>query len=161
MNINKNHIFIENPSGKPSTPTITAQSNTSYLQLRSLNRLPSFQFPGKMLSLLEKHKIPILFMASSSTNLSVIVKLNENDFSLILPLLNQFAQVNFERNISAVSITGETLQTTYQLEKRTVEALSSIPVLMISHENCNHSLFMAIYDKDLEQALCSLKKELF
>lgn len=161
MNINKNNTLIENPYDISSTPTITEQSNASYLQLRSLNKVPSFQFPGKMLSLLEKHKIPLLFMTSSSTSLSMIVKLDESDLPLIRPLLSQFAQINFEKNISVVSITGETLQTTGRLERPAVEALSSIPIFMISHENSNHSLFMAIYDKDLEQALYCLKKVLF
>lgn len=99
-------------------------------------------------------------MTSSSTNLSMIVELDESDFSCIYPLLNQFAQINFEKNISAVSITGEDLQTTGQMEKRTIDALSSIPILMVSQESSNYSLFMAIYDKDLKQALCNLKQAL-
>ena len=157
MNPDKNRHAQENLSEKTFTPTVSVQRRLSYLQRCSLHRVTSAQFPGKILSILERQEIPILRMVASSTKLSMIVKLNQEDFALILPLLNTLASTVFEEHIAALSISGVPWLKSLQLEKQIVESLGAIPILMISQKKNDGNLLLVIYDKDLEQALHCLR----
>lgn len=152
----KKALYIGSDSSDHNVKAVVARRNISYVRLRSLGTVTSFQFLEKSLAIFSKYKVPIFLMTSSSTNISMAVELSMDTFYLIRRDVAPFAEIVLESNIATICVLGQFSWDKTSIEGKIIDLLKDIPILMISYGSDNSSVSVAVREKDREQALCSL-----
>lgn len=154
--VRKKALYIGGEQSDHNVKAVVARRNVSYVRLRSLGTVTSFQFLEKSLAVFGKYKVPVFLMTSSSANISMAVELSMDTFYLIRRDVTPFAEMVLESNIATICVLGQFDWDKTSIEGKIIDLLKDIPILMISYGSDNSSVSVAVREKDREQALCAL-----
>lgn len=153
-------IYIDEEKKKHDIKAITVRKDINYLRMSPLGTIPSSQVSTQALGILVNNLVPIYLLTSSSTNISVAIRVYDIFWNKILNELSRFAKVTVEKNVTAISILGEFDWNISKVEARIIDLLKDIPILMISYGSDNQSISVVVREKDTQEVLRILSKYL-
>jgi len=122
--------------------------------------LLAYGFLRKIFEVFEKYRTPIDMITTSEVAVSVTID-NAVDLKAIVKELEPFGTIEVEENHSIVSIVGNEISQTPGVLARLFEAMTSVPVRMVSYGGSKHNVSLLIPSSYKTQTLQLLNKGLF
>ena len=152
--------LITEEAGSTGVKAVAAKDNITAVKIKSSRMLLAYGFLRKVFEVFEKYKTSIDMITTSEVAVSVTI---DSDIFLteITKELEAFGTVEIDTNQTIVSIVGNEITDTKEVMRKLFEAISSIPVRMVSYGGSKHNISLLIPRSYKEQALQVLNKGLF
>lgn len=122
--------------------------------------LLAYGFLHKVFETFENHRTSIDMMATSEVGVSVTID-NTSRLAAIVDDLKQFGTVTVDKDMVIICIVGDLEWHNCGFEAKALQALSDIPVRMISYGGSNYNISVLVRACDKVKALKALSKHLF
>jgi aspartate kinase len=122
--------------------------------------LLAYGFLRKIFEVFEKYKTPIDMVTTSEVAVSVTID-NGANMNKILRELEPFGTTDVEYDQTIVSIVGNEIVETRDVLGKIFEALSQVPVRMVSYGGSKHNVSVLIPSSFKINTLQALNKKLF
>jgi len=152
--------LITEEAGSVGVKAIAAKDGIIAINIRSSRMLLAYGFLRKIFEVFEKYRTPIDMITTSEVAVSVTID-NATDLKAILKELEPFGSVEVEENHSIVSIVGNEISQTEGVLARLFEALTPVPIRMVSYGGSKHNVSLLIPSSHKTQTLQLLNKGLF
>ncbi len=146
------------PDGK--LKAIAAKDNITAIKIKSGRMLLAYGFLHKVFETFENHRTSIDMMATSEVGVSVTID-NTSRLAAIVDDLKQFGTVTVDKDMVIICIVGDLEWHNCGFEAKALQALSDIPVRMISYGGSNYNISVLVRACDKVKALKALSKHLF
>jgi aspartate kinase len=152
--------LIAEQAGSVGVKAVAAKDGITAIKIKSSRMLLAYGFLRKVFEVFEKYRTSIDMITTSEVAVSVTV---DSDIYLneILKELEAFGTVEVDTNQSIVSVVGNEITETKEVMRKLFEAVSTIPVRMVSYGGSKHNISLLIPRSFKEQALQALNKGLF
>ena len=152
--------LITEEAGSTGVKAIAAKDNITAIKIKSSRMLLAYGFLRKVFEVFEKYKTSIDMITTSEVAVSVTI---DNDIFIneIKKELEAFGTVEIDTNQTIVSIVGNEITETKLVMKKLFDAVSAIPVRMVSYGGSRHNISLLIPRSYKEQTLQLLNKGLF
>lgn len=150
-------------SSKTSTPhikAVAAKDNITAIKIKSSRMLLAYGYLKSVFETFEQYKTPIDMIATSEVGVSLTID-NDKFLPEILSDLKKFGTVTVDKDMVIICVVGDMEWTNTGYEAKALDALSDIPVRMISYGGSNYNISFLIRKEDKVKALNSLSKMLF
>lgn len=151
---------ISNETEKKKIKAVAAKDNITAIRITSSRMLLAYGFLRKVFEIFESYKTSIDMIATSEVGVSVSVD-NTTNLSAIVNELKKFGRVEVDNNMCIICVVGDLESANVGFESKATEALSEIPVRMISYGGSNHNISFLIHGDDKKRALQALSDHLF
>jgi aspartate kinase len=152
--------LITEAAGSVGVKAIAAKDGIIAINIRSSRMLLAYGFLRKIFEVFEKYRTPIDMITTSEVAVSVTID-NAADLKAILKELEPFGTVEVEENLTIVSIVGNEIAETPEILARLFDALTPIPIRMVSYGGSKHNVSLLIPFTNKTQTLQLLNKGLF
>lgn len=152
--------LIYNNITEPSIKAVAAKDNVVAIKIKSSRMLLAYGFLTRVFETFEKYRTPIDMIATSEVGVSLTID-SERFLPEIVDELKKFGTVTVDKDMVIVCVVGNMEWTNTGYEARAVEALSDIPVRMISYGGSNYNISFLIRKEDKVKALNQLSDCLF
>ncbi|MDE6417976.1 MAG: aspartate kinase [Duncaniella sp.] len=152
--------LIYNNIAEPSIKAVAAKDNVTAIKIKSSRMLLAYGFLTRVFETFEKFKTPIDMVATSEVGVSLTID-SERFLPEITDELKKFGTVTVDRDMVIIAVVGNMEWTNAGYEARAIEALSEIPVRMISYGGSNFNISFLIRKEDKVKALNLLSQKLF
>ena len=115
---------------------------------------------GKVFSLFEHYCIPIDMVASTETSISLTIERSTLPEDLRASLLS-LGSIDVEHDMTIVCVVGDMEWDNVGFEAQILNALSEIPVHMISYGGSDYNLTVLVEASDKRRTLLALSDHLF
>lgn len=122
--------------------------------------LLAYGFLRKVFEIFESYKTSIDMIATSEVGVSVSID-NTTNLSAIVNELKKFGRVEVDKDMCIICVVGDLESANVGFQSKATEALSDIPVRMVSYGGSNHNISFLIDGTDKKRALQSLSDHLF
>ena len=139
---------------------VAAKDGITMVRIRSNHQLTHWRFMGKVFSLFEHHCIPIDMIASTEASVSLTVERPALPESLRSGLC-QLGTIEEEHDLTIVCVVGDLEWENVGFEAQILNALSEIPVRMISYGGSDYNLTVLVGAEDKRRTLLALSDHLF
>jgi len=152
--------LITEDAGSTGVKAVAAKDGITAIRIKSSRMLLAHGFLRKVFEVFEKYQTAIDMITTSEVAVSVTI---DNDIYLneILKELEVFGIVEIDTNQTIVAIVGNEITETKEVMKKLFEAISVIPVRMVSYGGSRHNISLLIPRSYKEQTLQLLNKGLF
>ncbi len=150
-------------SGKQKKNRITAvaaKDNITAIKIKSGRMFLAYGFLRKVFEIFESYKTPIDMITTSEVGVSVTIDNNKHLKDIVLDL-KRYGTVVVDENQVIVCVVGDLVAENNGYANKIIEAVSHIPLRMISYGGSNYNVSLLINAKDKKSALNSLSKKLF
>lgn len=147
----------------PATKTIkavAAKDGISVINIKSGRALVAYGFLHKIFEVFERHRTSIDMMATSEVGVTVTID-DERRLDAIVSDLMEFGTVTVDRDMTIVCVVGDMDWHNTGFESLAIEAMTDIPVRMISYGGSNYNISMVVRSEDKVAALNRLSQNLF
>ncbi|MTI22805.1 aspartate kinase [Fulvivirga sp. RKSG066] len=151
-------ISIEGTEG--DIKAIAAKDGITAIKIKSTRMLLAHGFLRRVFEVFEKYKTSIDMITTSEVAVSVTID-NDQNLSQIRKELEQFGTVAIDRNQTIVCIVGSMVSEKKGLVKLIFNALSDVPVRMVSYGGSRNNISLLISSEDKTKALVNLHEGLF
>ncbi len=152
--------LIYNNVAEPSIKAVAAKDNVIAIKIKSSRMLLAYGFLTRVFQTFEKYRTPIDMIATSEVGVSLSID-SDRFLPEIVDELKQFGTVTVDKDMVIVAVVGNMEWTNAGYEARAIEALSEIPVRMISYGGSNFNISFLIRRDDKVKALNLLSNKLF
>ncbi len=152
--------LIYNNVAAPSIKAVAAKDNVIAIKIKSSRMLLAYGFLTRVFQTFEKYRTPIDMIATSEVGVSLSID-SDRFLPEIVDELKQFGTVTVDKDMVIVAVVGNMEWTNAGYEARAIEALSEIPVRMISYGGSNFNISFLIRRDDKVKALNLLSNKLF
>ena len=152
--------LITEEAGSVGVKAIAAKDGIIAINIRSSRMLLAYGFLRKIFEVFEKYRTPIDMITTSEVAVSVTID-NAADLKAIVKELEPFGTIEVEENHSIVSIVGNEISQTEGVLARLFEAMTPVPVRMVSYGGSKHNVSLLIPSSYKTQTLQLLNKGLF
>lgn len=139
---------------------VAAKDGITAINIKSSRMLLAYGFLRKIFEVFEKYKTSIDMITTSEVAVSVTID-NAANLKNIIKELEPFGSIEIEENHTIVSIVGNEIAETKNVLGKLFEALSSVPVSMVSYGGSKHNVSLLIPSSYKIQTLQLLNKGLF
>ena len=146
------------PSGE--IKSIAAKDNITAIKIKSGRMLLSHGFMRKVFEIFEEYQTAVDMVATSEVGVSVTVDSHKN-LDAIVDNLKKYGTVTVDTDMVIICVVGDMDWKNRGFEARTLEALSDIPVRMISYGGSNYNISLLVRKEDKVRALNALSAKLF
>ena len=122
--------------------------------------LLAYGFLRKLFEVFEKYRTSIDMVTTSEVAVSLTID-NTSSLDSILQELEPFGEIEVLKNETIISIVGNQLAQTPDVLRRLFDAISSVPVRMVSYGGSPHNVTILIPKSHKEETLQLLNKGLF
>lgn len=122
--------------------------------------LLAYGFLRKVFEIFESYKTPIDMIATSEVGVSVSID-NEKNLDGILDDLKKFGTVTVDHDMVIICVVGDLEWKNCGFESKVLQALTDIPVRMISYGGSNYNISILVKREDKVRALNQLSDYLF
>ena len=122
--------------------------------------LLAYGFLRKIFEVFEKYRTPIDMITTSEVAVSLTID-TEANLDALIKELEPFGSIEVDKDLSIVSIVGNEIAETQQVLSKLFEALTPIPVRMVSYGGSRHNISLLIPSEFKTQTLQLLNKGLF
>jgi aspartate kinase len=152
--------LITEEAGSVGVKAIAAKDGILAINIRSSRMLLAYGFLRKIFEVFEKYRTPIDMITTSEVAVSVTID-SSTDLKAILKELEPFGTVEVEENYTIVSIVGNEITRTPDVLSKLFEALTPVPIRMVSYGGSKHNVSLLIPFANKVQTLQLLNKGLF
>lgn len=152
--------LISLDTDKDMIKAVAAKDGITMVRIRSNHQLTHWSFMGKVFSLFEHHCIPIDMIASTEASVSLTVERPALPESLRSGLC-QLGAIEEEHDLTIVCVVGDLEWENVGFEAQILNALSEIPVRMISYGGSDYNLTVLVGAEDKRRTLLALSDHLF
>jgi len=155
----KGTLIVEE-AGSVGVKAIAAKDGIIAIKIKSSRMLLAYGFLRKIFEVFEKYRTPIDMITTSEVAVSLTIDTDSNLDALIKEL-EPFGTIEVDKDLSIVSIVGNEIAETQQVLSKLFEALTPIPVRMVSYGGSRHNISLLIPSEFKTQTLQLLNKGLF
>ena len=162
----KNTFTPEAPGTKISSEiretglkAISAKDGITAIKIKSNRMLMAHGFLKRIFDVFDRYETAIDMITTSEIAISLTID-NTSNLDLILQELNEYGEIDVDRDHSIICIVGEGVindRHTFRL----FELLNDIPVRMISYGGSSNNISLLVDTKNKVQALQTLNRKLF
>ncbi|MCR5313045.1 MAG: aspartate kinase [Bacteroidaceae bacterium] len=152
--------IISNETEAKKIKAVAAKDNITAINITSSRMLLAHGFLRKVFEIFESYKTSIDMITTSEVGVTVTID-NTVNLPAILDELKKFGRVKVDDNMCIICVVGDLDYHNVGFEAKATEALSDIPVRMISYGGSNHNISFLISADDKKHALQSLSDHLF
>ncbi|MDB5202535.1 MAG: aspartate kinase [Ferruginibacter sp.] len=160
MDASAKGTLITEQAGSTGVKAVAAKDYITAIRIKSSRMLLAYGFLRKVFEVFEKYKTSIDMITTSEVGVSVTI-----DSDIFLPEIRKeleaFGTVEIDTNQSIVSIVGNEINDTPDMMRRLFDAVSGIPVRMVSYGGSRHNVSLLIARAYKEQMLQALNAGLF
>ncbi|MBS1599620.1 MAG: aspartate kinase [Bacteroidetes bacterium] len=151
---------IKQEASATGVKAVAAKDGIIAINIRSSRMLLAYGFLRKIFEVFEKYKTSIDMVTTSEVAVSVTID-NADNLKNIKKELEPFGLVEVEDNHTIVSIVGSEIAQTENVLSKLFDALTSVPVRMVSYGGSKHNVSLLIPSSYKIQTLQLLNKGLF
>jgi aspartate kinase len=155
----KGTVIAENTSGS-GIKAVAAKDGIIAVNIKSGRMLLAYGFLRSVFEVFERHKTPIDMITTSEVAVSLTID-NDKFLTEIVKELQEFGQVTIEKDQSIICIVGSVSFDESGYAQKVFNALSKIPVRMISYGGSENNISVLVKSEYKKQALQSLNKGIF
>jgi aspartate kinase len=152
--------IILREAGSVGVKAIAAKDGIIAIKIKSSRMLLAYGFLKQIFEVFEKYRTSIDMITTSEVAVSLTID-NREKLGEILREIEFFGSVEVDENQAIVSIVGNEIAETPEVLKRLFDAISNIPVRMISYGGSRHNISLLIPAEYKNETLQSLNKGLF
>lgn len=141
---------------------VAAKDNITAIKIKSGRMLLAYGFLHKVFETFDRYNTAIDMMATSEVGVSVTID-NTRHLAAIVDELKDFGTVTVESDLVIICVVGdlEWQQEGSDFQARTLNALSGVPVRMISYGGSNYNISVLVRKEDKVKALKALSEKIF
>ena len=139
---------------------VAAKDGIIAINIKSSRMLLAYGFLRKIFEVFEKYRTPIDMIATSEVAVSVTIDSNLH-LSQIIQELEPFGSVEYDAGQTIVSIVGNEIAETPEVLKKIFDALSTIPIRMVSYGGSRHNISLLISNQYKNEALQLINSGVF
>ncbi len=139
---------------------VAAKDGIIAIKIKSSRMLLAYGFLRKVFEVFEKYRTPIDMITTSEVAVSLTIDNNER-LQEIIKELEPFGSVEAEDNLTIVSVVGNEIAETPEVLKKLFDAISTIPVRMVSYGGSRHNISLLINSQYKKEALQLINSGVF
>jgi aspartate kinase len=152
--------LISNKGTSGQFKAIAAKDDITVINIKSSRMLLAYGFLRKVFEVFEKHTTSIDMISTSEVAVSVTID-DKRNISAITEELNKLGTIEVHPNQTIICIVGNMLSEKEGVLKFVFDALSSIPVRMVSYGGSSNNISILVETSQKEKALNLLNEGLF
>lgn len=139
---------------------VAAKDGITAVKIKSSRMLMAYGFLRTVFEIFERYRTPIDMITTSEVAVSVTID-DDTHLEQILKELNEFGQVEVDKNQAIVCLVGYQLVEQRGIVTEALQSLHHLPLRMISYGGSRHNVSILIDEKFKVEALTSLNEKLF
>lgn len=151
--------LITEASPVQNIKAVAAKDGITAIKIKSTNMLLAYGFLRKVFEVFEAWKTPIDMIATSEVAVSLTVDCTEH-LQEIIQDLKKFGTIEIDDNLSIICIVGDFSAGKTGLGAQVLDALTEVPLRMISYGGSEHNISFLVRQEDKQQALQDLSIKL-
>lgn len=151
--------LITKESPAQNVKAVAAKDGITAIKIKSTNMLLAYGFLRKVFEVFESWKTPIDMIATSEVAVSLTIDCTEH-LENIIKDLEKFGTIEVDSNLSIICIVGDFSAAKTGLGAKVLNALSHVPLCMISYGGSEHNISFLVKQEDKQQALRDLSAQL-
>ncbi len=152
--------LISNKITPHKIEAVAAKDSITAIKIKSGRMLLAYGFLRKVFECFELYKTSIDMITTSEVGVSVTID-NTKHLDEIVNELKKFGTVTVEKDMVIICVVGDMNSENIGFQAKIVNALSEIPVRMISYGGSNYNVSFLVKASDKKRALEALSKNLF
>lgn len=151
---------IYNTEPSHSIKAVAAKDGITAIKIKSGRMLLAYGFLRRVFEVFETYRTPIDMIVTSEVGVSVTID-NVCNLPQIVAELEKLGTVSVDNDLVIICVVGDLEWQNRGFEAKVVEALSDIPVRMISYGGSNYDISLLVRKVDKTKALNLLSEKLF
>lgn len=139
---------------------IAAKDNITAVKIVSSRMLLATGFLRKVFEIFEDNLTPVDMVTTSEVGVTLTID-NKAHLATITDELKKYGTVVIDEHMCIICVVGDLRSNNIGFESRITDALSNIPIRMISYGGSNHNISFLIKESDKQEALQALSNKLF
>ncbi|MGM9688017.1 MAG: aspartate kinase [Alloprevotella sp.] len=152
--------IINNQMQRGTIKAVAAKDNITAIKIVSSRMLLATGFLRKVFEIFETNQTPVDMVTTSEVGVTLTID-NTAHLAAITEELKKYGTVETDENMCIICVVGDLRWGNVGFETLVTDALSEIPVRMISYGGSNHNISLLVREADKKAALCSLSAKLF
>src|SRR5947207_5185581 len=152
--------LIVEQAGSVGVKAVAAKDNIIAIKIKSSRMLLAYGFLRKIFEVFEKYRTPIDMITTSEVAVSLTIDTDVN-LDALMKELEPFGTIEVDKDLSIVSIVGNEIAETQQVLSKLFDALTPVPIRMVSYGGSRHNVSLLIPSEYKTQTLQLLNKGLF
>ncbi len=155
------HGTLISNRNKPNViEAVAAKDGITAIKIKSGRMLLAYGFLRKIFEIFETHQTSIDMITTSEVGVSLTID-NTKHLTEIVDDLKKFGTVTVDNDMVIICVVGDLDYTNVGFQAKVLEAMSEIPIRMISYGGSNYNISMLIQKDDKVKALNALSNKLF
>jgi aspartate kinase len=151
---------IMKEAGSVGVKAVAAKDGIIAINIKSSRMLLAYGFLRKIFEVFEKYRTPIDMITTSEVAVSVTID-SGTHLKAIVKELEPFGTIEVEDNHTIISVVGNEIAQTQNILSKLFEALTPVPVRMVSYGGSKHNVSILLPSSYKTQTLQLLNKGLF
>jgi aspartate kinase len=151
---------IMQEAGSTGVKAVAAKDGIIAINIKSSRMLLAYGFLRKIFEVFEKYRTPIDMITTSEVAVSVTIDSGVH-LKAIVKELEPFGTIEVEDNHTIISVVGNEIAETQRVLSRLFEALTPVPVRMVSYGGSKHNVSILVPSSYKTETLQLLNKGLF
>ncbi|RYG00278.1 MAG: aspartate kinase [Chitinophagaceae bacterium] len=152
--------LIAEQAGSVGAKAVAAKDGIISINIRSSRMLLAYGFLRKIFEVFEKYRTPIDMVTTSEVAVSVTIDTTIH-LKDIVKELEPFGKITVEEGLTIVSVVGNEIAQTPEVLSKLFDALSVVPVQMVSYGGSKHNVSLLVPSTHKTQTLQLLNKGMF
>ena len=152
--------LISNDTELGKIKAVAAKDNITAIQIKSGRMLLAYGFLRKVFEIFESYQTSIDMICTSEVGVSVSID-NTKHLNEILNDLKKYGTVTVDHDMCIICVVGDLRWENVGFEAKALDAMSEIPVRMISFGGSDYNISFLVSKDDKKRALQSLSDHLF
>ncbi len=152
--------IINNQMQRGTIKAVAAKDNITAIKIVSSRMLLATGFLRKVFEIFENYQTPVDMVTTSEVGITLTID-NNAHLAAITEELKKYGTVDIDENMCIICVVGDLRSENVGFENRVAEAISQVPIRMISYGSSNHNISFLIRAEDKKTALCALSEKLF
>ena len=151
---------ISNHTEYGKIKAVAAKDNIIAIKIKSSRMLLATGFLRKVFEIFESYQTPIDMVCTSEVAVSMSID-NSAHLGEIVDELKKYGTVTVDTGMCIICVVGDLDWSNIGFETKVLDAMTSVPVRMISYGGSNYNISFLIREEDKKRALQSLSDHLF
>ncbi|MBO6012737.1 MAG: aspartate kinase [Bacteroidales bacterium] len=152
--------MISNSTEEGKIKAIAAKDGITSIRIKSSRMLLAYGFMSQVFEVFDRYKTSVDLVTTSEVGVSLTID-NAKKLDEIVTDLKKFGTVQVDTDMVIIAVVGDMKWDNLGFESKVIEAMSDVPVRMISYGGSNYNISMLVKKEDKIKALQSLSKHLF
>lgn len=152
--------IIDDRMQQGTIKAVAAKDNITAIKIVSSRMLLATGFLHKLFEIFEVNATPVDMVTTSEVGVTLTID-NDARLAAIVEELKKYGTVEIDRDMCIICVVGDLSWGNVGFETLVTQAMSRIPVRMISYGGSNHNISFLVRKADKQAALCALSERLF